>query len=159
MRERAVMDRPFVVAHRGKTPDYPVENALSAIRLAAGAGADLAELDIRLSLDRRAVVLHDAFLGRATTGRGWVGSYPARYLRRLRLRGNPDERLPLLRDLLPGLPTTIQPALHLKDRAAIGPVLADIGRSGDPARTWLWLDRLDHIRRAVARLPTIHCTY
>lgn len=153
------MDRPLVVAHRAKTPGYPVENALSAIQRAADAGADLAELDIRLSLDRRAVVLHDAFLGRTTVGRGWVGSYPARFLRRLRLRANADEQLPLLRDLLSSLPASIQPALHLKDHAAIRPVLADIGRHGDPSRTWLWLDRLDHVRLARGRFPTIHCTY
>jgi glycerophosphoryl diester phosphodiesterase len=153
------MDRPLVVSHRGKTPGSAAENSLAAIQDAAAAGADLVELDVRLSLDRHAVVLHDAFLGRTTAGHGWVRLYPSFLLHRLRLRRSPAERVPLLDDLLPSIPPGVQPALHLKDAGALGAVLRAVERSGDPSRTWLWLDRLDHVQRAVGRFPTIRCTY
>ncbi len=153
------MSRPFIIAHRAKTADSAIENSLRAIRLAAEAGADLVELDIRLSLDRRAVVVHDAFLGRTTTGHGWVRLYPSFLLRRLRLRTPGGGHVSLLRDLLPAIPPSVQPALHLKEHAALDAVLRDIGRAGTPARTWLWLDRLDDVRRSVATFPSIQCTY
>ena len=153
------MDRPLVIAHRAKTADSSIENSLRAIHLAVEAGADLVELDIRLTLDRRAVVVHDAFLGRTTTGRGWVRLYPSFLLRRLRLRAPGGGQVPMLRDLLPVIPRTVLPALHLKEHAAIGAVLRDVERFSTPARTWLWLDRLDHVRRSVAALPAIQCTY
>ena len=152
------MSRPLVVAHRSKTADSAIENSLRAVQLAAEAGADLVELDIRLSLDRRAVVVHDAFLGRTTTGHGWVRLYPSVLLRRLRLRTPGGGHVPLLRDLLPAIPPAVQPALHLKE-PALDAVLRDIDRAGTPARTWLWLDRLDDVRRSVTTFPSIKCTY
>ncbi len=153
------MNRPLVIAHRAKSADSSIENSLRAIHLAAEAGADLVELDIRLSLDRRAVVIHDAFLRRTTTGHGWVRLYPSFLLRRLRPRAPGGGYVPLLRDLLPAIPPTVQPALHLKEHAALEAVLRDVERFGTPARTWLWLDRLDHVRHSVATLPAIQCTY
>ena len=157
--ERAVMDRPLVVSHRGKTAGSAAENSLTAIREAAAAGADLVELDLRLSLDRRAIVLHDAFLQRSTHGRGWVRLYPSGVLRRISLRHSASERVPVLDDLLPAIPATVQPALHLKDHTALSATLRAVERTGDPSRTWLWLDRLEHIRHAVAQFPSIRCTY
>ena len=153
------MDRPLIIAHRGRTGGSAAENSLPAILAAASAGADLVELDIRLSLDRRAVVFHDAFLVRSTYAHGWVGFYPSSLLKHLRLRHTPDVRVSVLEDLLAVMPATIQPALHLKTHAAFAATLRAVERFGDPSRTWLWLDRLDHITRAVARHPPIHCTY
>ena len=74
------MTRPLIVAHRAMTPGA-IENTRTAIARAAEAGADLVELDVRLTLDRQPVVIHDAFLRRmeeyaafldALEPRGWV---------------------------------------------------------------------------------------
>ena len=45
---------------------------MAAFREAADAGADLIELDVRLTLDRHAVVIHDRTLRRTTGTRGTV---------------------------------------------------------------------------------------
>ena len=48
-----------IIAHRGASRSAP-ENTLPAFRLAWKQGADVAELDVRLSRDGRLVVSHDA---------------------------------------------------------------------------------------------------
>lgn len=60
-----------VIAHRGASAAAP-ENTLAAFELAAGQGADAFELDVRLSADGAAVVIHDATLDRTTDGKGPV---------------------------------------------------------------------------------------
>ncbi len=149
---------PLIVAHRAMTPGA-VENTRSALVLAANNGADLIELDIRLTLDRQPVVLHDAFLGRSTRGRGWVRLWPSFALTRLPLRGgSPGDRVPALRTVLKEFPNSAQAALHLKDRAALPTVLKAISRYGQPGRTWLWLERPQDVRRATRALPELRVT-
>ena len=151
------MTRPLIVAHRMMTGDG-IENARSSLERLVAAGADMAEIDIRLSLDRKPVVLHDAMLGRTTRGRGWIGLWPAAGIRRLPLRAAPGERVSLLSDILGALPSGLEIALHLKDRRALRPVLRQIGRLGLAPRTWLWLERVADVRTARAVLPEIRCT-
>ncbi|MDP9342584.1 MAG: glycerophosphodiester phosphodiesterase [Actinomycetota bacterium] len=64
---------PFslVVAHRGASADQP-ENTLPSFEAAISAGADVVELDVRLSADGVAVVMHDPEVSRATDGHGFV---------------------------------------------------------------------------------------
>jgi glycerophosphoryl diester phosphodiesterase len=66
-RERLVADRasPLVVAHRGDSFHAP-ENTLEAAELGKETGAEAWELDVRLTADGVAVVLHDASLVRTT---------------------------------------------------------------------------------------------
>jgi glycerophosphoryl diester phosphodiesterase len=150
--------RPLIIAHRALSPGA-LENAASSLARLEDAGADLAEMDIRLSLDRRPFVTHDAFLGRTTRGRGWVRLWPSLALRRVPLRDSAErERLAPLGRILATTPERLQPALHLKDRGALRSVLRTIERHGDAARTWLWLEHPADVARAVQRLPPLHCT-
>ncbi|PRY02585.1 glycerophosphodiester phosphodiesterase [Allonocardiopsis opalescens] len=57
-----------VIAHRGASA-YAPENTLAAIDEAARRGADMVELDVRLSADGELVVLHDPTLGRTSDAR------------------------------------------------------------------------------------------
>jgi glycerophosphoryl diester phosphodiesterase len=61
-------ERPLVIAHRGFSAFAP-ENTLPAFGLALAAGADLVELDYRLSADGQLVVIHDHELDRTTDAR------------------------------------------------------------------------------------------
>lgn len=61
----------LVIAHRGASAERP-ENTLPAFERALELGADAVELDVRLSRDGAAVVVHDATLDRTTGGRGPV---------------------------------------------------------------------------------------
>ncbi len=62
-------DDVLVTAHRGASSVAP-ENTLSAMSAAVEAGADYAELDVRLTRDGQVVLLHDRTLDRTTNGTG-----------------------------------------------------------------------------------------
>ena len=57
--------RPYVVAHRGASGDAP-ENTAASIALAAEQGADVCEVDARLTADEVLAVVHDDTLSRTT---------------------------------------------------------------------------------------------
>lgn len=57
--------RPYVVAHRGASGDAP-ENTAASIALAAAQGADVCEVDARLTADGALAVVHDETLARTT---------------------------------------------------------------------------------------------
>lgn len=152
------MNRPLVIAHRAMTQGS-TENAISSLASLVDAGADIVEMDIRLSLDRRPFVTHDAFLKRTTRGRGWVRLWPSPLLRRVHLRdGMPGERVPSLAAMLQQFPQELEPALHLKDRSALKQVLRTIARYGIPSRTWLWLENAADVYFARSRMPELRCT-
>jgi len=65
--------RPLIIAHRGASGLAP-ENTLAAFRLAVAMGADGFELDVQLSADGQAVVIHDAHLNRTTNRTGAVAA-------------------------------------------------------------------------------------
>jgi glycerophosphoryl diester phosphodiesterase len=50
---------PFVSAHRGYSTKAP-ENTLPALEAAFKAGSDIAEIDVRMTVDGNPVLLHDA---------------------------------------------------------------------------------------------------
>jgi glycerophosphoryl diester phosphodiesterase len=92
-----------VIAHRGYSSLAP-ENTIAAFRKAAHAGADMIELDVRLSSDDRFVVIHDRRIDRTTPRRGLVRSLTAEELCSLD-NGSwfsvrfAKERIPLLEDV------------------------------------------------------------
>ena len=74
--------RPLIIAHRGYRDAYP-ENTIVAFEAALEAGADMLELDVMLTRDRQAVVIHDLTLERTTNGRGPVEEFTLAELDRL----------------------------------------------------------------------------
>jgi glycerophosphoryl diester phosphodiesterase len=58
-------DRPLIIAHRGDSSHAP-ENTIEAARLGKKSGADAWELDVRVTRDGIAIVLHDESLLRTT---------------------------------------------------------------------------------------------
>ncbi len=84
-RVNTLFDRPkdfYVIAHRGAKSDYP-ENTMPAFKGALEAGADMIELDVRLSKDGIPVVIHDRKVGRTTNGRGEVSQMNVDDLKKL----------------------------------------------------------------------------
>ena len=61
----------LLYAHRGSTLLAP-ENTLLAFEMALGFGADVLEIDVRLSRDGQIVVIHDAMIDRTCNGHGKV---------------------------------------------------------------------------------------
>lgn len=74
---------PLLVAHRGGSRVAP-ENTLEAFRGAVDRwGADMLELDVRLTRDGEVVVIHDPTVDRTTDGRGAVADFDLAELRAL----------------------------------------------------------------------------
>ena len=71
--ESPVNRPPLVIAHRGASGLAP-ENTLAAFRLAAALGAEGVEMDVQLTADGQAVVIHDSYVNRTTDGKGSVAS-------------------------------------------------------------------------------------
>ena len=118
----------LAIAHRGE-PIGQVENTIESVRAAIDAGADMVEIDVRLSADGVPVLLHDADLGRIWGIDAPVASLTLDDLGRA--RGPRGERIPTLADaarLITGDGRQIM--VDLPEPAAIGAgyrVLRDLG--------------------------------
>lgn len=73
------------IAHRGSSEEH-IENSAAAFRKARQREADMIEIDVRLTADGVAVVIHDDTLERTTTGSGRVREHTREALRPFRLR-------------------------------------------------------------------------
>ncbi len=89
--------RPF--AHRGLHGSKRVENSRAAFEAAIAAGHGI-ELDVQVSRDGEALVIHDYELDRLTEGAGPVCGLVTAELRKIRLRGAVDETIPTLAEVL-----------------------------------------------------------
>jgi glycerophosphoryl diester phosphodiesterase len=92
------------IAHRGASGHAP-ENSMAAFIKALEMHSDMIELDIHLSEDGQAVVIHDASLERTTSGKGLVEHYSMSELQELDCGSWFDpafsgERIPSLKDVL-----------------------------------------------------------
>jgi glycerophosphoryl diester phosphodiesterase len=95
---------PVIIGHRGYRARYP-ENTLTSFSAAIAAGADMIELDVTLSRDRKVVVIHDDSLNRTTSGFGPVHQAMLQDLKQLDAGSWFDSRftgefLPTLEDVL-----------------------------------------------------------
>jgi glycerophosphoryl diester phosphodiesterase len=91
----------LVVAHRGASATEP-ENTLAAFDAAFRAGADAVELDVRLTADGIAVVLHDPDVSASTDGSGLVHEMTLAEVKRLDASGGrgPRQEVPTLAEAL-----------------------------------------------------------
>ncbi len=80
-----------MVAHRGASAEEP-ENTIAAFEAAVRAGADVVELDVRLTADGIPVVMHDPDVGVTTDGSGPVHTLALAELKRLDASGGRGER-------------------------------------------------------------------
>ncbi len=73
---------PLTVAHRGDPASAP-ENTLPAVEAALRSGADVLEIDLRMTADGHVVVFHDELLDRTTDGTGPLATRTLAELRTL----------------------------------------------------------------------------
>lgn len=84
-------------AHRGDS-SLRRENTLVAIKSAIAAGADIIEVDVRITKDKKVVVIHDSTLERLWGISAPVDQRDWTFISQL---GEGDDRIPLLSDVLP----------------------------------------------------------
>lgn len=160
---------PAVVAHRGASAAYP-ENTLPSFEGAVQAGADLVELDVRLSADNEPVILHDLDVSVTTDGTGRVHELTLSEIKGFdasRGRGERTE-VPTLREALELLSGRVgvnievknlpeEPAFDSPREAAVEKTLRalqDVGFSGPVvicSFNWLSIER---VRELEPSLPT-----
>ena len=92
-----------VACHRGDWRNWP-ENSLAAIESVIGMGADIMELDLKLTKDSVLVLCHDHTIDRTTTGRGRVCDITYDSIQRCFLRTahgvRTPRKMPTLREAL-----------------------------------------------------------
>ena len=120
-----------IVAHRGASADAP-ENTLTALRLGFEQGADAGELDVHLSKDGKAVILHDADTKRVAGVEKKVVDQTFEELRRLDVGGWGDwngkgfsEKIPTLDECLALVPPGKKMYIELKSRLETLPALEE----------------------------------
>src|SRR5207249_2923525 len=108
--------RPAVVAHRGASATYP-ENTLESFEGAVESGADVVELDVRMTADGALVILHDADLSIATDGTGFVHERTLQEVKRLDagVRLGRRAEVPTLEEVLTALSGRVGVNLEIKN--------------------------------------------
>lgn len=93
----------LVAVHRGDWRNYP-ENSLGAFESIIRMGADIAELDLKLTKDSVLVICHDATIDRTTTGKGRVSDLTYEEICKYNLRRGhgvaTNIKMPTLREVL-----------------------------------------------------------
>ncbi|MBP9675891.1 MAG: hypothetical protein KBD67_04055 [Anaerolineaceae bacterium] len=74
--------KPMIFAHRGASK-YAPENTVEAFQLAANHGTEAIELDVKLTVDNQAVVIHDKTVDRTTDGIGQVNQLTLAEIKKL----------------------------------------------------------------------------
>ncbi len=128
-----------VVAHRTCPLDAP-ENSLAGIRAAHAAGADLAEVDVRLTRDLVPVLCHDPLPWRTLHWPVPVRLTASPRFERLRSRDRvPYDQPPTLARAATSLPPEMGLAVDLKASKAVGPTIEVLAAAGVLDRSELWV--------------------
>ncbi len=148
---------PVVIAHRGAMAVAP-ENTLAAFRAAVERGAQAVELDVHVTADGHAVVIHDGSVDRTTDRYGTVAELAFDDIRRMDAGSwfaaeFTSERIPTLAEALAAVPAPLWVNIHLRahenqsDRCERA-VAQAIHGAGALARVWV----THHTRHGLHRL-------
>ncbi len=139
MFEPGSLEFPLVIAHRGAHSDCP-ENTIEAFEAALAMGADGVELDVRMTGDGQAAVVHDRAIDVGGGGRAVVGRMALAELNDMRSRAG-LATLPTLRAVFDALPASFLVDVELKVRSpavgALTGVVVEAVRAGGRVETTL----------------------
>ena len=102
-----------VISHRGDWRNHP-ENSIPAIESVINMGADMMELDVKMTKDSVLVLCHDNTIDRTTNGRGYVSDMTYDSLMTFRLKRSHGVTTDSLR-----IPTLREALLVCKDRILV----------------------------------------
>jgi glycerophosphoryl diester phosphodiesterase len=109
-----------IVGHRGAS-GYAPENTLLSFQTAIDCGCDKVEMDVRVTSDGQAVVIHDKTLTRTTNGKGAVSARTLEQLKKLECAQG--QKIPTLREAVDLCRNRIALILELKEAGASGAVV------------------------------------
>ncbi len=107
------MKKILNIGHRGAMA-YAPENTMTSFQLAVDQGADMFELDVKVTSDGVVIVMHDNKVNRMTNGRGRISQMSAKDIYELRILGT--EKVPTLEGVLDKFGGTIGINIELKAR-------------------------------------------
>jgi glycerophosphoryl diester phosphodiesterase len=127
-----------VTAHRGASSVAP-ENTMAAMVAAVEAGAEFAELDVRLTRDGKVVLMHDGTVDRTTEGEGALGTFSLNELEALEVGAWFEEEfagepIPTLRQVIQYAKGKMKLNIEIKnsrDEPTIADAVVEIIRSED----------------------------
>ena len=119
-----------IVGHRGAA-GYAPENTLLSFQAAMDSGCDKVEMDIRVTKDGHAVVIHDATVNRTTNGKGPVSAKTLEEIKRLEC--SKEQKIPTLREVIDLCKNRIELIVELKEfgaSRAVSEILEENGLTG-----------------------------
>lgn len=125
-------NRILVVAHRGDWRNAP-ENSIRAIENSIKIGADIVEIDVRISKDNQLVLMHDELIDRTTNGKGNVKDLKLDSLKSLNLKNGIGSwtpyKIPTLNEALLAAKDSIIVNIDLKDYTLIDKVIEETSKN------------------------------
>ncbi len=109
-----------IVGHRG-APEYAPENTTASIEKAIRLGADMIEVDVRLSKDKIPVLMHDPTLDRTAKRKGYVEDKTLKQLKKITVDGEP---IPSLEGVIKIIKNKGRLNIHIKEIRAVDSILA-----------------------------------
>jgi glycerophosphoryl diester phosphodiesterase len=121
--------RPLIIAHRGASAHAP-ENTLAAFKLALDLGADGVELDAKLTIDGKVVVIHDQTVDRTTGSHGVVREMTLGQLKSLDAgsffdSGFAHEQIPTLEEVFASIGARTLVNVEITNYTSVGDALPD----------------------------------
>ncbi len=115
------LNYPLIIAHRGLRSKFP-ENSMIAFREAIKSGAQMIELDVMFSSDRKIIVLHDETLDRTTSGTGNANLLSLKQIKELDAGSwfhekFKDEKVPTLEEVLKLTSDNVYVHIDIKEEA------------------------------------------
>ena len=133
----------MVFGHRGAGHNEP-ENTLRAIRWALTHGIDGVEVDLRLTKDKRVILIHDESVDRTTDGTGFLGNLTLNEVRKL--DAGMGERIPTLEEVISLIRGRIKVLLHIKDEGVEEEALKILREAKNTQNYYLWLSKRDRAK-------------
>ncbi|MFH1276198.1 MAG: glycerophosphodiester phosphodiesterase family protein [Candidatus Woesearchaeota archaeon] len=109
-----VKKNPLIIAHRGASGSAP-ENTRAAFLEAIKENADVIELDVHMTKDKKVVVNHDASINRTSNGTGFIHLKTLKYLKRFNFGHDKEkEEIPTLEEALECIGNSCKIIVELK---------------------------------------------
>lgn len=122
------------IGHRGAKGLAP-ENTLSSFQKAIDFKCDMIELDVRLTKDKRLIVIHDEKVNRTTNGRGLVEKKTLKQIKKLSIKKT--EEVPTLKEVLNLVKKRVKINIELKGENTAKPLARLIKKSKWPMNSFM----------------------
>ena len=128
--QEVILPSKGICAHRGAMNTHP-ENTIAAFEEAIRLGAQMIELDVRLTKDKKLVILHDESVDRTTNETGKIEDLTLRQVKKLdagswKSSDFKNLKIPTLSEALAIMPDNIWLNVHLKGDEVLGKKVAKV---------------------------------